>query len=143
MDKSDTHSHALYIHIVPIAKTMMAASSLVSSSGILSSSRRRITSFVDTKTRRIRTPRANASSDGEAGLLTKPSDVSPETKEMKQFLDSLKYDSNGLVTAIAQDVDTGAILMQGFASRLAIAYTLQHKKACFFPRSRQQFLCKG
>ena len=62
---------------------------------------------------------------------------------MKQFLDSLKYDSNGLVTAIAQDVDTGAILMQGFASRLAIAYTLQHRKACFFSRSRQQLWCKG
>ena len=113
------------MHSVPIAKTMMAASSLVSSAGILPSSRRRTTRFVDQKTRRIRTPRANASSD-EAGLLTKPSDVSPETEEMKQFLDSLKYDSNGLVTAIAQDVDTGAILMQGFASRLAIAYTLQH-----------------
>ena len=129
MDKSDINITLVYIHIVPIAKTMLAASSLVSSAGILSSSsRRRRTSFVDQKTRRIRTPRANASSDGEAGLLTKPSDVSPETEEMKQFLDSLKYDSNGLVTAIAQDVDTGAILMQGFASRLAIAYTLQTQK---------------
>ena len=51
---------------------------------------------------------------------------------MKQFLDSLKYDSNGLVTAIAQDVDTGAILMQGFASRLAIAYTLHTQKGVLF-----------
>ena len=139
-----THIPTLfYMHSVPIAKTTMAASSLVSSAGILPSSRRRTTSFVDQKTRRRRTPIANASSDGEAGLLTKPSDVSPETEEMKQFLDSLKYDSNGLVTAIAQDVDTGAILMQGFASRLAIAYTLQHRKACFFSRSRQQLWCKG
>ena len=139
-----THIPTLfYMHSVPIAKTTMAASSLVSSAGILFSSRRRTTRFDDQKTRRRRTPIANASSDGEAGLLTKPSDVSPETEEMKQFLDSLKYDSNGLVTAIAQDVDTGAILMQGFASRLAIAYTLQHKKACFFSRSRQQLWCKG
>jgi phosphoribosyl-ATP pyrophosphohydrolase/phosphoribosyl-AMP cyclohydrolase len=75
--------------------------------------------------------------------LTKESDIAPETPAMKQFLDGLKYDANGLVTAIAQDVDTGAILMQGFASRSAVAYTLQHKKACFFSRSRQQLWCKG
>lgn len=87
------------------------------------------------------TAAAKKADDDDA--LTKASDVAPETPETKKFLDGLKYDKNGLVVAIAQDVDTGAILMQGFANRLAIAYTLQHKKACFFSRSRQQLWCKG
>ena len=84
-----------------------------------------------------------AAKKADDDALTKASDVAPETPETKTFLDGLKYDKNGLVVAIAQDVDTGAILMQGFANRLAIAYTLQHKKACFFSRSRQQLWCKG
>ena len=51
--------------------------------------------------------RWTAAADDEA--LTKASDVAPETPETKKFLDGLKYDKNGLVVAIAQDVDTGAI----------------------------------
>ena len=37
---------------------------------------------------------------------------------VERFLDGLKYDDKGLVAAIAQDVDTGAI-HAGFASREA------------------------
>jgi phosphoribosyl-AMP cyclohydrolase / phosphoribosyl-ATP pyrophosphohydrolase len=85
----------------------------------------------------------SSSSSSNAEQLTKESDVSEETEAMKKFLDSLKYDQNGLVAAIAQDVDTGAILMQGFATRVAVQYTLEHRKACFFSRSRKQLWCKG
>ena len=62
---------------------------------------------------------------------------------VERFLDGLKYDDKGLVAAIAQDVDTGAILMQGFASREAVAYTLRNRKATFWSRSRSELWCKG
>lgn len=68
----------------------------------------------------------------------------PATEEaLEAFLDGLKYDDKGLVVAIAQDVDTGAILMQGFADRTAVEYTLRNRKATFWSRSRQQLWCKG
>jgi phosphoribosyl-ATP pyrophosphohydrolase/phosphoribosyl-AMP cyclohydrolase len=66
---------------------------------------------------------------------------SPERVEA--FLDGLKYDDKGLVVAIAQDVDTGAILMQGFADRTAVRTTITAKKATFFSRSRQAQWTKG
>ena len=48
-----------------------------------------------------------------------------EVDQMSSFLDSLKWDTNGLVVAIAQHVDTGEVLMQAFADRSAINETLQ------------------
>lgn len=56
-----------------------------------------------------------------------PTAVRPESdiQDMSAFLDSLKWDSNGLVVAIAQHVDSGEVLMQAFADRAAIAETLQ------------------
>jgi phosphoribosyl-ATP pyrophosphohydrolase/phosphoribosyl-AMP cyclohydrolase len=66
-----------------------------------------------------------------------------EIDRMSPFLDSLKWDSNGLVVAIAQDVDTGEVLMQAFADRNAINETLQTGLATFYSRSRKGRWCKG
>lgn len=63
--------------------------------------------------------------------------------DTEAFLDSLKYDANGLVCAIAQCVDTGAIQMQAFASREAVRATLETGNATFWSRSRQALWCKG
>lgn len=54
-------------------------------------------------------------------------DVRPEAEvdHMPAFLDSLKWDVNGLVVAIAQHVDTGEVLMQAFADRNAVNETMQ------------------
>ena len=68
-------------------------------------------------------------------------DADPE--QIEKFLDGLKCDDKGLVVAIAQDVDTGAILMQGFADRTAVRSTITQKKATFFSRSRQAQWTKG
>lgn len=62
---------------------------------------------------------------------------------MMPFLDSLKWDANGLVAAIAQHVDTGELLMQAFADRAAISETLQTGLATFYSRSRKGRWCKG
>lgn len=48
-----------------------------------------------------------------------------EVPGMSEFLDRLKWDSNGLVVAIAQHADTGEVLMQAFADRAAVCETLQ------------------
>ncbi|KAG0564085.1 hypothetical protein KC19_8G081500 [Ceratodon purpureus] len=76
-----------------------------------------------------------------AGELARAEPVS--TPEVESFLDSLKWDKNGLVAAIAQNVDTGAILMQGFANRDAISATIASRRATFFSRSRSQLWTKG
>lgn len=66
-----------------------------------------------------------------------------EPEQIEKFLDGLKYDDKDLVVAIAQDVDTGAILMQGFADRTAVRSTITKRKATFFSRSRQAQWTKG
>lgn len=66
----------------------------------------------------------------------------PELK-VERLLDSVKWDDKGLAVAIAQNVDTGAILMQGFANRDALSTTISSKKATFYSRSRSSLWTKG
>lgn len=87
-----------------------------------------------TQTRTVARQRAPSS----AAAAAAGTDAAENVEQIEVFLDGLKYDDKGLVVAIAQDVDTGAILMQGFADRTAVRTTLTAKKATFFSRSRQQ-----
>lgn len=57
---------------------------------------------------------------------------------VEEIMDSLKWDSSsGLLVAIAQNADTGDVMMQGFADRRAVAKTLLTGRATFFSRSRK------
>ncbi|EXC00247.1 Histidine biosynthesis bifunctional protein hisIE [Morus notabilis] len=63
--------------------------------------------------------------------------------KVETLLDSVKWDDKGLAVAIAQNVDTGAILMQGFVNRDAVAKTISSRKATFYSRSRSTLWTKG
>uniref|UniRef100_A0A0D3EMC0 Phosphoribosyl-AMP cyclohydrolase domain-containing protein n=1 Tax=Oryza barthii TaxID=65489 RepID=A0A0D3EMC0_9ORYZ len=73
---------------------------------------------------------------------TTPGEVAVDPK-VEAILDSVKWDSKGLAVAIAQNVDTGAILMQGFANKEALATTISTRKATFYSRSRSSLWTKG
>jgi len=62
---------------------------------------------------------------------------------METFLDSLKYDANGLITAVVQDHENSEILMVAFMNREAVRRTLESGRTCFWSRSRQKYWVKG
>jgi phosphoribosyl-AMP cyclohydrolase len=51
--------------------------------------------------------------------------------------------SGGLVAAIAQDADTGEVLMLAWMNREAYEETLRTGRACYYSRSRGKLWCKG
>ncbi len=62
---------------------------------------------------------------------------------MEAFLDSLKYDDNGLVTAVVVDAQTNEVLMVAYMNREAVRRTLTEGRTCFWSRSRQKYWIKG
>jgi phosphoribosyl-AMP cyclohydrolase len=60
-----------------------------------------------------------------------------------QWLDSVKWNSQGLVPAIAQEVGSKDILMMAWMNRDALLETLQKGQAVYWSRSRQKVWHKG
>ena len=54
-----------------------------------------------------------------------------------------KFDSNGLITAIAQDADTDQVLMVAYMNSEALELTIKNKQAIYFSRSRKKLWRKG
>ena len=59
------------------------------------------------------------------------------------LLDAVRYDANGLVACIAQQHDTGEVLMMAWMNRAALAETLATGRVCYWSRSRQALWRKG
>ena len=59
------------------------------------------------------------------------------------WLDEVKWDANGLVPAIAQEVGTNDVLMFAFMNRDALAKTAEHGEAVYWSRSRGRLWRKG
>ncbi|MES1151517.1 MAG: phosphoribosyl-AMP cyclohydrolase [Dongia sp.] len=59
------------------------------------------------------------------------------------LIDGLAFDKDGLVPAIAQQHDTGEVLMMAWMNRAAIDETLNTGRVCYWSRSRQSLWRKG
>jgi len=62
---------------------------------------------------------------------------------MTNFLDEISWNDQGLVPAIAQNVDTGKVLMLAWMNREALQLTVEHKRAVYWSRSRGKLWFKG
>jgi phosphoribosyl-AMP cyclohydrolase len=60
-----------------------------------------------------------------------------------QVLQTIKFNEDGLVPAIAQQHDTGEVLMLAWMNREAVAETLRTQRACYWSRSRGRLWRKG
>ncbi len=58
-------------------------------------------------------------------------------------LDAICFDANGLVPAVAQQHDTGEVLMMAWMNAEAVTETLATGRVCYFSRSRGRLWRKG
>lgn len=62
---------------------------------------------------------------------------------MSDWLREIKWDNDGLIPAIAQDYQTGRILMMAWMNQEALTLTIKENRAIYYSRSRQQIWRKG
>jgi phosphoribosyl-AMP cyclohydrolase len=60
-----------------------------------------------------------------------------------RLLAALRFDADGLVPCIAQQHDTGEVLMMAWMNAEAVAETLATGRVCYFSRSRNALWRKG
>jgi phosphoribosyl-AMP cyclohydrolase len=65
------------------------------------------------------------------------------TEPIERALGEIKFGPDGLVPAIAQQHDTGEILMVAWMNREAVRATLNEGRACYWSRSRAELWRKG
>jgi len=63
--------------------------------------------------------------------------------DQHEFINALKYNGDGLIPAIAQQHDTGEVLMMAWMNVDSIKETLQTGQVCYWSRSRQTYWRKG
>ena len=59
------------------------------------------------------------------------------------WLDEIRFDENGLIPAIAQDVNSGKILMMAWMNRESLQLTAEKQQAVYWSRSRGKLWYKG
>lgn len=69
-----------------------------------------------------------------------PTDISVTGENL---VSDLKFNSDGLIPAIAQQHDTGEVLMMAWMNADSIRQTLAAKQVCYWSRSRQKLWRKG
>ena len=60
-----------------------------------------------------------------------------------EVVNALKYNDDGIVPAIAQQHDTGEILMMAWMNKDSVAETLRTGRVCYWSRSRKKLWRKG
>jgi phosphoribosyl-AMP cyclohydrolase len=59
------------------------------------------------------------------------------------LIKDIKFNEKGLIPAIAQDADSGEVLMMAYMNEEALRRTLSSSEAWFYSRSRQELWHKG
>jgi len=67
----------------------------------------------------------------------------PGTPAPAAFLEAVRFDGRGLVAAVAQQHDSGEVLMLAWMNREAVAETLATGRVCYWSRSRGALWRKG
>jgi phosphoribosyl-AMP cyclohydrolase len=65
------------------------------------------------------------------------------TEQFPDWLAQVHFDEQGLVPAIAQDANTGTVLMVAWMNAQALEQTLSTGQAVYYSRSRQRLWPKG
>src|SRR5579875_770359 len=87
-------------------------------------------------------PDATAASDGEFGAVV--ADVAANSLALDPRIASrLKRGADGLIPAIAQQYDTGEVLMLAWMDDEALRRTLTTGRATYWSRSRAEYWVKG
>ena len=58
-------------------------------------------------------------------------------------IENLKFDANGLIPTVIQDMDTNQVLMLAYMNAESFQLTLETKETYFWSRSRQELWHKG
>jgi len=66
-----------------------------------------------------------------------------ESLPLEEVLAGLPYNSDGLIPAIAQQHDTGEVLMMAWMNEESLRETLDKGRVCYWSRSRQKLWRKG
>jgi len=69
--------------------------------------------------------------------------VKGDKVELEGAVEQLQFNSDGLIPAIAQQHDTGEVLMMAWMNRDALLETLSVGRVCYWSRSRQALWRKG
>jgi phosphoribosyl-AMP cyclohydrolase len=72
-----------------------------------------------------------------------PSEGRQVTDAIDNTLGEIRFDADGLVPAVAQQYDSGEILMVAWMDREAVRLTLAEGMACYWSRSRRALWRKG
>jgi len=66
-----------------------------------------------------------------------------DMEKNSQMIDQLKYNADGLIPAIIQDINTGDVLMMAYMNRDSLQKTMETGHTWFWSRSRQCYWQKG
>ena len=70
---------------------------------------------------------------------SEPGDLVP----LKELVERLRFNDKGLLPVIAQDVETGTVLMLAWMNRVALEQTISTGFMTYWSRSRQKLWLKG
>jgi phosphoribosyl-AMP cyclohydrolase len=62
---------------------------------------------------------------------------------MKNWLEQIAWNEQGLIPVIAQDFQTGTVLMFAWMNQEALQLSIREKRAVYWSRSRQRLWFKG